>query len=301
MNKQIITLCITVLAITSCSHKNNSADAYGNFEAANEIIISSEGNGKLLSFSVGEGMTLRKGDVVGLIDTTQLHLQKLQLKANIAALRAQMPDIPPQLKALQEQLSAAEREKRRIENLLKNDAATSKQLDDITSNCAVLEGQIAALKSSLNTQQRGLLAQEEPLQAQMDLIDNSIEKCLIINPINGIVLTKYANYFEFTATGKPLYKIADLTAMTLRVYLSEDQLGKVHIGQTCEVRMDMPDGKLKTYTGHIVWISDKSEFTPKMIQTKNERVNLVYAVKISVQNDGGIKIGMPGEVKLVEN
>ena len=297
MKKVSITLCIIVLITTSCSHKNNSADAYGNFEAINEIVISSEGNGKLLSFSVEEGMSLRKGDAIGLIDTTQLHLQKLQLKANIAALRAQMPNIPPQLKALQEQLLAAEREKRRIENLLKNDAATTKQLDDVTSSCAVIEGQIAALKSSLNTQTQGLLAQEEPLRSQINVIDDLIGKCLITNPIDGVILTKYANCFEFTATGKPLYKIADLTAMTLRVYLSEDQLGKVHIGQTCEVRMDMPDGKLKTYTGLVSWISDKSEFTPKMIQTKNERVNLVYAVKINVQNDGGIKIGMPGEVK----
>ena len=300
MRKVSIILCITVLITTSCSHKNNSADAYGNFEAVNEIVISSEGNGKLLSFSIEEGMSLRKGDAIGLIDTTQLHLQKLQLKANIAALRAQMPNIPPQLKALKEQLSAAEREKRRIENLLKNDAATTKQLDDVTSSCAVIEGQIAALKSSLNTQTQGLLAQEEPLRSQINVIDDLIEKCLITNPIDGVILTKYANCFEFTATGKPLYKIADLTAMTLRVYLSEDQLGKVHIGQTCEVRMDMPDGKLKTYTGLVSWISDKSEFTPKMIQTKNERVNLVYAVKISMQNDGGIKIGMPGEVKFVE-
>jgi HlyD family secretion protein len=293
---QTITLCIIVLT-TSCSHKNNSADAYGNFEAVNEIIISAEGNGKLLSFAVEEGMTLRKGDAVGLIDTTQLHLQKLQLQANIAALRAQTPDIPPQLKALQEQLSAAEREKRRVENLLKNDAATSKQLDDVTSNCTVIESQITALKSSLNTQLRGVLAQEEPLQAQINLLDNLIEKCFIINQIDGVILTKYANAFEFTATGKPLYKIADLTAMTLRVYLSEDQLGKVQIGQTCEVRMDMPDGKMKSYTGVVSWLSDKSEFTPKMIQTKNERVNLVYALKITVPNDGGIKIGMPGEVK----
>jgi HlyD family secretion protein len=183
---------------------------------------------------------------------------------------------------------------------LKNDAATTKQLDDVTSSCAVIEGQIAALKSSLNTQTQGLLAQEEPLRSQINVIDDLIEKCLITNPIDGVILTKYANCFELTATGKPLYKIADLTAMTLRVYLSEDQLGKVHIGQTCEVRMDMPDGKLKTYTGLVSWISDKSEFTPKMIQTKNERVNLVYAVKISIQNDGGIKIGMPGEVKFVE-
>jgi len=296
MHKQIIILCFVALA-ASCYNKNHVADAYGNFEVANEIIISAEGTGKLLSFSVEEGITLNKGDVVGLIDTTQLHLQKLQLKANIAALHAQMPNIPPQLKALQDQLSAAEREKRRIENLLKNDAATTKQLDDVTANCTVLGSQIAALKSSLNTQVQGLLAQTESLQAQMELINNAIEKCVIINPIGGVILTKYANCFEFTATGKPLYKIADLTAMTLRVYVSEDQLGKVHIGETCEVRMDMPDGKLKSYTGLVSWVSDKSEFTPKMIQTKNERVNLVYAVKIVIQNDGDIKIGMPGEVR----
>jgi HlyD family secretion protein len=299
MNKrllQIIALCFIALTVTSCN-RNHVADAYGNFEAANEVIISAEGTGKLLSFSIGEGMTLHKGDMVGLIDTTQLHLQKLQLKANIAALRAQIPNVPSQLKALQDQLSAAEREKRRVENLLKNDAATTKQLDDITSGCTVLESQITALKSSLNTQVQGLLAQIEPLQAQMNLIDNSIEKCLITNPIYGTILTKYANRFEFTAIGKPLYKIADLAVMTLRVYISEDQLGKVHIGETCEVRIDMPEGKLKTHVGIVSWVSDKSEFTPKMIQTKNERVNLVYAVKINIQNDSDIKIGMPGEVK----
>jgi len=295
--QQIITLCIIALIAVSCSNRNQVADAFGNFEAANEIIVSAEGIGKLLSFTVEEGSTLQKGDTVGLIDTTQLHLQKLQLKANIAALHAQIPNIPSQLKALQDQLTAAEREKRRIENLLKNGAATTKQLDDITSNCAVLESQITALKSSLKTQVQGILAQIDPLQAQINLIDNSIEKCMITNPIHGTVLTKYANRFEFTATGKPLYKISDITAMTLRVYISEDQLAKVHIGQTCEVRIDIPEGKLKTYTGTVSWVSDRSEFTPKMIQTKNERVNLVYAVKINVQNDGDIKIGMPGEVK----
>ena len=299
MNKnlfqQLIALCFIVLTTVSCYNRNHVADAFGNFEATSEVIVSAEGNGKLLFFSVEEGMTLHRGDTVGLIDTTQLYLQKLQLKAGIAALHAQIPNIPPQLKALQDQLSAAEREKRRIENLLKNDAATTKQLDDVISSCTVLESQIAALKSSLNTQVQGLLAQIEPLQAQIDLIDNSIENCLITSPINGIVLTKYTNKFEFTATGKPLYKIADLTAMTLRVYISEDQLGKVHLGQTCEVHIDMPNGKLKTYTGLVAWVSNKSEFTPKMIQTKNERVNLVYAVKINVQNDGDVKIGMPGE------
>lgn len=298
--KKIVFVWLAGIALFSggCKDKNNQADAFGNFEAANEVVISAEGNGKILEFDLAEGMNLKAGDKLGLIDTTQLYLQKLQLQANIAALRAQAPNIPTQLKVLEEQLSAVEREKRRTENLLKSGAATAKQLDDVNANYEVLLSQIDATRSSLGTQTQGLLAQIDPIKAQIKLIDDMIEKSVIINPVDGVVLTKYAQQFEFTGVGKPLYKIADLSKMTLRAYLSEDQLGSVKIGDPCTVSIDAPDGGLRDFEGKIVWVADKSEFTPKMIQTKNERVNLVYAIKIAVENDGAIKIGMPGEVRV---
>lgn len=299
--KRIFFLYILVFGVLivapSCDRNKKNADAYGNFEATNEVIISAEGNGKLLEFNIEEGQELKVDEKVGLIDTTQLYYQKLQLKANIAALQAQAPNIPAQLRVLEDQLSAAEREKRRVENLVKKDAATQKQLDDVNSNYDVLKSQIDATRSSLGIQTQGLLAQMDPVKAQIRLTDDMIEKSMIVNPIDGTILTKYAQQHEFTATGKPLYKIADLNQMTLRVYISEDQLGSIKIGDKCIVAIDAPDGKLKEYEGTIAWVSDKSEFTPKMIQTKNERVNLVYAVKINVVNDGSVKIGMPAEVR----
>ncbi|MDR0363494.1 MAG: HlyD family efflux transporter periplasmic adaptor subunit [Bacteroidales bacterium] len=296
----ILALGILFISLTACNNNKNGADAYGNFEATNEVIISAEGNGKILEFNISEGEQLKSGDKLGVIDTTQLYLQKLQLQASIAALRVQAPNIPTQLKVIEDQLNATERERRRIENLVKSGAATTKQLDDINTSYNVLISQIDATRSSLSIQTQALLAQIDPLKEQIKLIDNMIEKSVIINPIDGVVLTKYAQQFEFTATGKPLYKIADLDKMTMRVYISEDQLSGIKIGDQCRVFIDAPNGALKEYSGVIAWVSDKSEFTPKMIQTKNERVNLVYAVKIEVINDGAIKIGMPGEVSFLK-
>ncbi|MDP4265875.1 MAG: HlyD family efflux transporter periplasmic adaptor subunit [Bacteroidota bacterium] len=281
--------------IVSCKNMNHKSDAFGNFEA-DETIVSSEGNGKIMKLNIKESQLLKAGDTIGYIDTLQLHLKKKQLNASISALRAKTPDIPVQLDALQEQLRNAEHEKQRIINLQKGNAATGKQVDDINSQILVLGKQIAATRSTLSTQTNGTLSEIEPLKAQIDQIEDMISKSIIINPIKGTILSKYAEQFELATQGKPLYKISDISEITLRAYISEEQLSQVKLRQNVKVLVDIPGKNYKEYQGTISWIADKAEFTPKIIQTKDERVNLVYAIKILVKNDGSLKIGMPGEV-----
>jgi HlyD family secretion protein len=297
MKKQMIfsaAVSFSVLFFFSCNGEKKKADAYGNFEA-DEIIVSSEGQGRLLSFSVEEGQQLTVNQAVGLVDTFQLYLKKMQIEASIAALHKKLPD-RSQLSVIQQQLDNANREKARIENLVKANAAPSKSLDDINEQIAVLEKQKAALESQLNTQSTGILAESDPLAVQSQQINDQLAKCRIINPAGGTVTVKYAHAGEVVAFGKPLYKIADLGTMLLRAYITGDQLASIKIGQNVTVSIDAGNGTMKKYTGTIQWISDRAEFTPKLIQTKEERVNLVYAMKIKVINDGAIKTGMPAEV-----
>ncbi|MCL2314982.1 MAG: HlyD family efflux transporter periplasmic adaptor subunit [Proteobacteria bacterium] len=289
-------LCLAgFFTFTACKNSQTLSDAYGNFEAV-ETLVSAESNGKLLALSLEEGSQLEAGAWVGEIDTIPLKLQKEVLEKSIEALLVGRPDIPVQLAGLGQQLETAKKEEARIRQLFQAEAATSKQLDDTQSQRQVLERQINALKSNLNIQTRSILSQTETLRAQILQIENNLEKCKLINPVSGTVLTKYVEPNELVVVGKPIYKIADLTKMTLRAFVSGNQLSQIKIGQTVSVLVDGPDNSYKTYGGIIHWVSDKAEFTPKIVQTKEARVNLVYAIKIQVPNDGTIKIGMPGEV-----
>lgn len=291
-----IILLPTIIALTSCGSNNNKFDATGTFESE-EIIVSSEANGKLLQLDVEEGAYLKSNQVVGLVDTIQLFLKKKQLEASIIALMNKIPDIKTQLATIQEQINTAERERRRIENLVKEGAATTKQLDDISSQVDVLRKQFEATESSLTITKQGLLSEINPLKIQIQQIQDQINKSIIRNPVDGIVLSRYSKQNELSAPGKAIYRIADLSAMTLRAYVNGDQLPQIKLGQKVKVFVDKGESEQKELSGEIYWVSSKAEFTPKTIQTKDERVNLVYAIKIRVINDGYIKIGMYGEVK----
>ncbi|MBN2682317.1 MAG: HlyD family efflux transporter periplasmic adaptor subunit [Bacteroidales bacterium] len=275
----------------SCSDNNSKSDAFGNFEAV-ETVISSEANGKLMEFSIEEGQNLEAGKKLGYIDTVQLFLKKEQLMAQKKAVSSRSENIFAQIRVLEEQNKKLQFEKKRIENLLKDGAANQKQLDDIESQIIVNSKQIA----SIRTQNAPVINEEKVFDVQILQIEDLIKKSVLINPLSGTVLEKYAETFEVVNSGKPLYKIADLSTLQLRVYVSGNQLSKVKIGQLVKVFYDHND-ELKETEGKIEWISSNSEFTPKTIQTREERVNLVYAVRILVKNNGEIKIGMPGEIK----
>jgi HlyD family secretion protein len=291
-----IAFILSSLLVFACSNGNGDFDATGTFESE-EIIVSSEAMGKLVMLQVEEGMQLKQNQIVGVVDTTQLHLKKKQLQATIKAVLSKQPDIIAQLAALQKQIETTEIEKKRFENLVSLDAATTKQLDDINSQLEVLNKQYTATKSSLTITKQGIQSETLPLIAQVEQIEDQIKKSIIINPIDGIVLTRYAKQDEITSNGKALYKIANLSEMTLRAYIDGDQLGQVKLGQKVKVYIDKGEGDQKEMSGEIYWVSSKAEFTPKTIQTKDERANLVYAIKVKVINDGYLKIGMYGEVK----
>ncbi len=278
---------ITLLA---CNGNGDRADGYGNFEAT-ETTISSEANGKLLSFSVEEGITLNKNAIVGIVDTIQLSLKRDQLLAAKNTVFSKSRNVLSQREVLKEQLKVAQNDQQRIANLIKEKAATRKQLDDINGQINILQQRM----QSVETQNAPIVNEVKSIEVQVQQIEDQIEKSIIKNPVKGTVLVKYAEPNEVTAFGKPLYKVADLAEMTLRVYISETQLASIKVGHEVTVKIDAGE-QMKSYVGKISWISDTAEFTPKIIQTKEERVNLVYAVKIKVKNDGSLKIGMPAEM-----
>ncbi|WP_118196579.1 HlyD family secretion protein [Albibacterium indicum] len=298
MNKpKAIIFAAAILVWTACTNNNNTSfDASGSFEA-DETIISAEATGLIKRLDIEEGQSLKAGQVVGYIDSVQLDLKKKQLEAQLTAILGRKPDISVQLSALQEQLRTAEKERERIGNLVKGDAATPKQLDDINAQIVVLEKQIDAQKSSLSISSEGLSKDARTLMVQIEQLEDQLRKCKITNPQDGTILTQYAEVNEMTATGKPLYKIADLSSIFLRAYISGNQLPKLKLNQNVTVLTDDGDGGFKETEGSVVWINDKAEFTPKTIQTKEERANRVYAIKVMVKNDGSYKIGMYGEVK----
>lgn len=282
--------------LSSCNNKESRFDASGSFEAE-ETIISSESSGTIKAFSIEEGDVLQVGQSIGYIDSTQLHLKKKQLLAQITALQSRKPNIPVQLAALEAQLQNAEKEKVRIENMIKGNAATTKQLDDINANIIVLKTQIQAQKTTLQSSSNSISKDVDQLRVQIEQINDQLKRCQIISPMGGTVLAKYAEANEMAAPGKALYKIADLNNIILRTYISGDQLPQIQLNQKVTVATDDGEGGFKETEGSISWINDKAEFTPKTIQTKNERANMVYAVKIKVKNDGSYKIGMYGEIK----
>ncbi len=291
-----ILIISTTLLLASCSGNSNLYDASGTFEAT-EVIVSAEASGLIKALNLEEGEVLQAGQYIGAIDSVQLYLSKKQLQAQIQAVLSKRPDVATQIAALQEQLKQAHREQQRVTNLLKADAATQKQLDDANAQVAIINKQIEGQRSSLRITSASLSEETLPLTVQIEQLNDQLEKCRIVNPIAGTVLTKYAESNEMAVNGKPLYKIADLSEIILRAYITGDQFTQVKLNQQVQVLVDAQDGNYTTHTGTVVWISDKAEFTPKTIQTKDERANLVYATKIKVKNDGKLKIGMYGEVK----
>ena len=324
--KSIFKKLLTPLAImtfVSCNNGNGNYDASGTFEA-DEVIVSAEATGKILQLNIEEGASLAKDSVVGKIDPTAIELQKEQASSSVEALQQRTNDAEPQVNILEsqmllqtkqiavdeEQLRVLQKEQQRFQKLVAADAVPAKQLDDINGQVNVLKEKIVAGKTQLNVlqsqinsqrrsvaiQNRGILSEKIPMEKRVAQIQDQLDKTTIRNPVAGTVLTKYARQNEFTATGKALYRIADLSTMKLRAYITGDQLAQVKLNQPVKVKVDDGKGKYRELPGTISWISDKAEFTPKTIQTKEERANLVYAVKINVKNDGYLKIGMYGEV-----
>ncbi len=283
---------VACLIMAGCQNKPSNADAFGNFESE-EITVSSEAPGKLLFLNVEEGQEIPARARVACVDTIQLSLKREQLLAAKRQVKSRSANVISQIEVTKEQKRVAENDLRRIQDLIKADAATQKQLDDVSGQIRVLEKQMDAIES----QNSAVVAEYETIDTQIRQINDQIEKSIITNPIRGTVLLKFAQSGEIVSFGKPLYRIANLDSMYLRAYISGDQLPGVRIGQSVEVILDLNKTGNQTRSGQVTWISSRAEFTPKIIQTKEERVNMVYAIKIRVPNDGAIKIGMPGEVK----
>ncbi|MBU2940440.1 HlyD family efflux transporter periplasmic adaptor subunit [Lacinutrix sp. C3R15] len=290
--KYILGVSILVISLFSCKNDKGKADGYGNFEAT-EITVSAENNGKLIQFAINEGDHLEKEQFIGYIDTIPLALKKEQLIVNKAVISSKSKGVLSQIAVLNAKLKTAKTNKNRVKNLIKDNAATQKQLDDVSGEIDVIKNEIR----SVEIKNAPVVNELKSIDVQLKQIDDQIEKSKIKNPIKGTVLTKYAEPNEITAFGKPLYKIADLNTMQLRVYISETQLANIKIGQEVTVKIDNADA-MKTYKGKVSWIASEAEFTPKIIQTKEERVALVYATKVDVKNDGSLKIGMPAELWL---
>ncbi|HLO42900.1 MAG TPA: HlyD family efflux transporter periplasmic adaptor subunit [Leadbetterella sp.] len=324
MKKLFFSILVLTL-VSACKSGDQAFDATGVFEAA-ETIVSSESNGKILTFNIEEGSVLTANQLVGTIDCQNLGLQKAQVEASMDALSEKRNDASPQTQILKEQINAQvaqiaaqreqlknlEKEKGRLQNLVKADAIPTKQLDDLLGQYEVLKKQISAMETSVGVlrqqiksqeaqvgiQNRGILSEKKPLMERVAQIEDQIKRCSIVNSTPGTVLVKFAEANEVTAMGKPLYKIADMENMVLRAYITGDQLAKIKTNQTVKVFVDKGKDEYKELSGVVEWIASKAEFTPKTIQTKDERANLVYATKIKVKNDGFLKIGMYGEVKL---
>ena len=293
--RAIICLLSGLMLLSSCQPDAPRFDASGNFETT-EYVVSAEAAGPLVRLDVREGDELPAGRVVGLVDTLPLFLKRAQLLASIKTVRAQTPNVPAQLVALEQQVANLRRERQRVVNLVKADAVPAKQLDDIDYQIAVAQQQTAAQRAALNTQASGTAAQATPLQVQIDQLNDQLRRSRVVNPVAGTVLTVYSEPSEVVNYGQPLYKIGDTKQLVLRAYVAGDQLSRVKLGQIVRVLVDAPGGKQRAYNGRVQWIASKSEFTPKVIQTREDRVNLVYAMKIAVTNDGALKIGMPADV-----
>lgn len=296
-SKYIGILATSALVLASCNSGNDDYDATGTFEAT-EITVSAEQVGKIMQLDITEGMNITEGQTVGLIDTVQLSLKAQQLGATREAFANQRPDVQKQIEAVKQQLAKAQQDEKRFSNLVSKGAANQKQLDDAASQVKVLKGQLDALKSQLSNSTQSLNSQMSATDIQRYQVIDQLQKCYINSPVTGTVLAKYAEAGEFAAVGKPIFKVANLENMYLRAYITSNQLENVKVGQTVTVYADYGRDTKKEYSGTITWISDNAEFTPKSIVTDDERADLVYAIKIAVKNDGGIKIGMYGEMKL---
>ena len=296
MKIKYVTGIVLAIGLMGCQRNTENFDATGTFEAT-EVIVSAEASGKLIHFRADEGVQLTCGEEVGLIDTVQLHLQKMQLLANRKSVDTQRPDIGKQIAATRQQIAKAEQEKSRVERLLQSNAANRKQWDDWNAEIALLNKQLEAQLSTLQKSTASLNEQSASVAIQVAQVEDKLQKSRIISPISGTVLAKYAEAGELASVGKPLFKIADVENMYLRAYITSKQLAEVKLGQQVVLYADFGDGERKTFEGMVTWISDKAEFTPKTILTDDERANQVYAIKIAFRNDGTAKIGMYGKVK----
>ncbi len=295
-NTNIITalflFMLSSLFVTSCQQDENTSDAFGNFDV-NETIISAEAAGKLEQFNISEGSVVKVGALVGTIDSTNLILERNSIEANKLTISAKLTAINAEIKVLKTQLEVVDKEHQRVIKLVKSDAATQKQLDDIEGNIKIIKSKIAAA----NAQKPAVKAQLEVIDANIAKINNQIDKCIIINPVEGIVLTKLVEQHELVGPGRPLYKVANPDKIYLKAYVTGSQVSGLKTGQKVSIIIDNAEGGLETLAGTINWISEEAEFTPKLIQTREERVSLVYAIKVGFNNNGKVKIGMPGEVK----
>ena len=283
------------LLLSACQTKESLADAYGNFETT-PILVGVETPGRLLFLNVEEGQRLIKGELVALIDTMPVHLQMEKLLASKLALGQKIQESKPEIEVLQQQKQNLIREQKRVEALLKEKAATTKQLDDIKGQIQVLDQQMMAIQSKTKLANRAILSERGPVDAQLNLLQDQKQRCFIYNPISGTVVNKLAETSEVKGFGSPLYRIASLDTLVLRAYVTGTQLGRISLGEEVTVRIDAAEGTTRDYSGQISWVASQAEFTPKIIQTKEERVNLVYAIKVRVANDGYLKTGMPAEV-----
>ena len=293
--KRIVYAVVAMLAV-SCG-EDREFDAQGTFEAT-EVVVSSEAVGKILEFNIEEGHNVKSGMLLGAIDSIQLHLQRKQLFAQQSALLASRPDVKKQVSSFREQIAKQKKELLRVENMLSEGAATKKQYDDIEAQIRVLESQLEATLSTLSKNTSTINDNSAAIEVQIAALDDRISKCQIVSPVNGTVLVKYTEVGALASIGKPLMKIADLENIYLRAYFTSSQLSKIKLGDTVKVVADFGGDERYDYEGRVSWISSESEFTPKTIQTKDSRANLVYAVKIAVKNDGRLKIGLAGEVIL---
>lgn len=290
----IYVLVVLVITLNACA-SDEKADAHGNFEA-DEVTISAQGSGELEVFEPEEGDLLKAGQVVGYIDTTNLYLDKLQLLANLEAINDKLQDATPDIQILKERKRNLIRERDRTKILVEKKAATQKQLDDYNGEIDIIDQQIRSTQNTVAIVNRGLLAERKPLRAQIDVIDNRIKDHIIVNPINGTVLDALVEESEFVNQGTPLFRVANLKTLRLKAYTSATLLANINLGQKVAVRVDEGEKGYRNYDGLVKWIASEAEFTPKTIETKEERVNLVYALEIEVINDGKLKLGMPGEV-----
>jgi HlyD family secretion protein len=280
----------------SCGNGGDSFDATGSFEA-DEVIVSGEATGRILSFDVIEGRQVTAHTPLGAIDSVQLYLSRLQLQQQAASVKSNRPDVKTQIATLQEQIARQKAEQERVLKLLQAGAATRKQADDLAAAIAVLERQLNAQRATLRNSVESVDAQSAALEIQIAQLDDRLKKCVITSPVDGVILARYTAAGELCTTGKPLFRVADMKRLYLRAYLTSAQLADLTLGQPVRVFADFGGDRRREYGGTVSWISDKSEFTPKGIQTRDERANLVYAVRVLVENDGYIKIGMYGEMK----
>ncbi len=288
---------LTTILLISCGEGKGTYDASGVFEVR-EVTVSARATGELIQFDIEEGQKVEAGIHVGYIDTVQLHLKKMQLLASMKAVESRQYNVSRQIASIRQQIATQKTEQKRFENLVKSNTANQKQLDDINAQISILEKQLSAQTETLENNNRSISGESAGLIAQIAQIDDQIQKSIISSPIDGTVLSKYAEQGELATQGRTLFKVADIENMKLRVYITADQLTSLKIGQSVRVYADQGKSDRREYPGTVIWISDKAEFTPKSIQTRDERANLVYAVKVAIKNDGYIKKGMYGEIKI---